>query len=108
MPLHWKDAYLLGHPEMDRQHQRLFNHVAYFLEARSPQMQVLCARGLYDETSEHFKFEESLMSGAGYSDVAKHCRDHKMLLAKLDEITHKVSDPRAQISNLSTYITDWL
>ena len=108
MPLSWKESYLTGQTDIDLQHQMLFDVTARLVAARSPEMQALCAKSLYDDTRDHFEHEERLMNDTGYPELSTHRKLHQSLLRRLDEITHEIADHSLNLNKLESFITDWL
>ena len=108
MPLSWTDDLLLHHAEIDAQHKALFGLANALLKAGSPAMQLLVAKGMYDHTRDHFKFEESLMDGLGYPQAEHHKLQHRALLKRLTEITHGIGDRSLHLPSLDRFIDEWL
>ena len=61
MLLEWKDSYKIGDPEVDAQHQALFQLANDFLQASGKAELTLQAMKLYKHTREHFTQEEAVM-----------------------------------------------
>jgi len=82
--LFWHQDAVLGHAELDRQHQSLAEGIAFL--ARGPRRKerdlAEWARFL-QEISAHFEWEEAEMERQGYPEVRKHRRDHRRQLANL-------------------------
>jgi hemerythrin-like metal-binding protein len=108
MALRWNEKYLVGHTEIDSQHERLFELVLCLVAARSPEMQVLCAKNLFDDVREHFAFENQLMIEVGYPEGEEHLQLHKILLSKLDKMTHEIADRSLNVPQSQMDIVDWL
>lgn len=104
----WSDTYLVGHPSMDTQHKELLDYAASLVSARTCEMQVLCAKGLYDLTLAHFVHEEELMRNIQYVDFDEHKDQHRQLLYRLDEIQHDIAGRRLHLDNFDTEINEWL
>ena len=95
----WTDAYSLGVPSIDEQHQKLV--------AMGKALQELVeTRGgddIYDElismleslteyTREHFDYEEGLMEQAGFDGLDEHKKQHDEFVAKLEAIDFEAID----------------
>lgn len=80
----WHRDAVLGHAELDRQHQSLAEGISFL--ARGPRRKerdlVEWARFL-EEIRAHFEWEEAEMERQGYPDVRKHRQDHRRQLANL-------------------------
>ena len=68
MPLEWKDAYRLGHAELDSQHEHLFQMVNLLENAHTAQEIKPLLMQLFKHTREHFELEESEMRKAGFPE----------------------------------------
>jgi hemerythrin-like metal-binding protein len=108
MALRWNEKYLVGHAEIDSQHERLFELVLCLVSARSREMQVLCAKNLFDDVREHFAFENQLMAEDDYPEAEGHLQLHKILLSKLDKMTHEIADRSLNVPKSQMEIVDWL
>jgi hemerythrin-like metal-binding protein len=104
----WKDQYVVGHPDIDSQHKALFDSVDLLISTSSRSGQLLCAKALYDETRDHFAFEEQLMAGVDYPEVDKHKDHHRHLLSKIDTLAHQIADRSFNTMNLQRFVTEWL
>ena len=104
----WNDTYLVGHSSMDSQHKEILDYAASLVSARTCEMQVLCAKGLYDLTLAHFVHEEALMRSIQYVGLDEHKEQHWRLLARLDEIQHEIAGHQLHINILDTEINEWL
>lgn len=90
MQLEWTPALSVGHKQIDKQHQELFQAFDDFIRG--------CARGEAKETllklhgylqkyvDEHFRDEEALMTRCGYPDLEGQKRDHQKFQGRLAEL----------------------
>jgi hemerythrin len=104
----WSDTYLVGHPSMDTQHKELLDYAASLVSARTCEMQVLFANGLYDLALAHFAHEDEIMRSIHYVDFDEHRGQHQQLLSRLDEIRHEIAGRRLHLNNFDTEINEWL
>ena len=104
----WSDTYLVGHSSMDSQHREILDYAASLVSARTSEMQVLCAKGLYDLSRAHFAHEEALMRSIQYADFDTHKEQHGRLLSRLDEIQHEIAGHQLRMNVLDTEINEWL
>jgi len=85
--LRWKAAFNCGHPEIDQQHQTLFELANALLDAaalRHEHMDSLDTAflKLLSHVMEHFSLEESVLTAVGYADIATHTKEHQALVAR--------------------------
>lgn len=104
----WKECYRIGDPAIDEQHQELFKRAANIIAAISHQGQALGVIRLYQYTRTHFSHEEELMRRIGFPDYESHCGLHQKLLAKLDEISVRISSANLIKAELEDFISHWL
>ena len=106
---------LVGIPQVDREHQRLFDIVDEVEAALAlPPVEATPAlthavRELIDYTRTHFASEERLMQTAGYPALNEHLQLHRDLLAQVQdmELRLAVGDDAAAL-DLSRFLGNWL
>jgi hemerythrin-like metal-binding protein len=114
MPLFtWNPAYLIGIPEVDADHFRLFSladdvHVALARMAPGRDIQDALA-ALIDHTRAHFAREEDYMARTGYPELKEHRAEHERLIGgalqiQRDFITHG----RTLTPEILRSLRDWL
>lgn len=106
--LEWKDHYRIGDAAIDEQHQELFKRAANIIAAISHQGQALGVIRLYQYTRTHFSHEEELMQRIGYPGYEAHCLMHQKLIARLDEISLRISSGNLIKAELEEFISQWL
>lgn len=106
--LEWKDDYRIGDAAIDEQHQELFKRAATIIAAISQQGQALGVIRLYQYTRTHFSHEEELMQRISFPDYEAHCQMHQKLIAKLDEISARISSGNLIKAELEEFISQWL
>lgn len=109
----WSSDYETGHPDVDRQHRRLFELVnelhdamakGHGREAMEPSLKTLAAY-----TLEHFATEEALMRTEGYPDLERHQDKHEALTHQVEELLLRFSKGYLTLpSTLSRFLADWL
>ena len=83
----WTSANEIGHAGIDDQHRQLFALAAHLAKPlvdgvdRKPNPKKL--RALLDFSSEHFKYEESLMRDSRYPHLKRHAKYHAALITEL-------------------------
>ncbi|MFZ1375911.1 MAG: bacteriohemerythrin [Geothrix sp.] len=111
--MEWSPALQVGHPEIDRQHQKLID-IANRLNAAMQAGQGRAVSGeilqeLVDYTVSHFGFEEGLMHTHGYSDRDAHLEEHRKLIQSVTAFKQQFDAGQASVSiELMGFIRDWL
>ncbi len=114
MPLFkWDKSFSVGHPDMDRQHQRLFDLVNQFYDAlqlgRSQDVITQTLRELVSYVDVHFSQEEALMQEMSYPALAAHQTKHQRLVAHVQKLFEDFQAGRpVNPLNLANFLKDWL
>ncbi len=100
MPSHWNERLAIGVPEIDAQHQELFERIERFEESlhrRGPLDLTSTFDFLRDYAAVHFATEERLMRETAYPDVEEHVAQHNDYIARLDALVrdHEARGPIA-------------
>lgn len=113
----WKDEYVLGVEEIDKQHQRLIEIANQVLEIMKDQWrtdkynQILEVLGeLKEYTVYHFKAEEDYMAKIGYKKRFSHAIEHSTFIEKLNGVDLSEIDESQDkyLRELLGFITDWV
>src|ERR1035437_5539001 len=103
----------IGHPEIDKQHERLFllgeTAVESLTNSDEKNLVVAELRAFIVFAQEHFKYEENLMRLSGYPEADRHARDHASLLMEL--IGHCTKVQWGQSTNpesMTAFLWNWL
>ena len=107
MTLEWKEAYALGHPEIDAQHKELFDLISKVAAVQTPDQLKPVLMQLYKHTREHFELEEGLMRQTGFPGLTAHAGYHNALLTRLNTISQDVGKGLVDQTALSKLMTDW-
>jgi hemerythrin len=107
MNVEWKDAYKIGHAEIDQQHQRLFELTNALMAAKDVGELRRSMVQLYKHTREHFDLEESLMRQYKYPELAQHTEMHDNLLSRLNEVSEEVGRGQVNRSALVQLMGTW-
>ena len=110
--LSWHARFSVGHPEIDQQHQRLFELVNHFDDVLKMGLQEelpLIVDDLRALSEVHFRFEEELIQRSGFPQVAEHRKMH-------DELLDQVRMMRASLAvgghvshkAVVRFLADWL
>ena len=108
MSIEWKDVYKIGHPEIDRQHEQLFERVNDFLTATDKASLSISAMEMYRYTRNHFGHEEDLMREVSYPATATHIEQHNQLISRLNEVSKDIAQGALNIKDLQVFLSDWL
>jgi hemerythrin len=114
MSLQWTQAFAVGIPEIDEQHQELFRRVDGLLEAldRKDNGEAVRMLSFLDEyVVAHFRAEERFMLANGYPGYASHKAEHERFAEGLAELhrEHESSGASAElVSRVHHAVGDWL
>jgi hemerythrin len=84
--LEWKDEYLLGIPELDRQHKRIFDCFVIVADALGKHDRWLADSSIVQLVAllqTHCEVEESVMRILGYPELERHIEEHLQFHAQL-------------------------
>lgn len=115
MPLvSWSDRYATGIPEIDAQHQTLFQAVNDLHDG------LMAGKGkasidktldfLVQYTQSHFQSEETFMQQQGFEGLAAHRTEHKMLLEEVAVFREQYTRNAATVRpmEVARFLGDWL
>ena len=109
----WKEEYLVGQADIDRQHKHLFQladqlHSAMTTGKGNAVIGKTLAE-LIDYTKHHFAAEEKLMQKSHYPDYAAHKAVHDKLTAQVVGFQTEFAAGRSSMSiQLLQFLKDWL
>lgn len=113
----WNNQYRVGIPEIDRQHQQLFDIANAYFEQRekqqSPELDGQLLKDLLDYAHQHFNYEEDLLRKNGYPYYAEHVQEHLDFFAQLTSFSRATSgelDLRAGVKarDVAKFLMEWL
>lgn len=107
MGIEWKEAYNIGHADIDAQHQRLFELTNALAVANDLPSLRTALMQLYRHTREHFELEEALMRKLNYAGTLAHTTAHNQLLARLNAISQDVGQGRIDRAAIDQLMKDW-
>ena len=107
MSLEWKDSYKIGDPEVDQQHQYLFELTNEFMAVEGLSNLRGLLMLLYKHTREHFEKEEELMRKIGFPELEVHQEHHNLLLRRLSELSMDVGKGYMNKPAINAMMTDW-
>lgn len=115
--IQWGERYFIGHPEIDAQHQKIFNlGMSVYESWRSG--------GGTDELGSkikklealliaHFSYEESLLAKIGYAGLNEHIAEHRSMLNNLKSMREQINErlslskQESESSGGSMLAADW-
>lgn len=85
--LQWSESHLCGHPRIDAEHRQLFalaNRLLEKMRTRETQPEgfKIALGELLDATSQHFAFEEKVLSALDFKELDAHRAEHQRLLTR--------------------------
>jgi methyl-accepting chemotaxis protein len=111
--LDWSPTLMVGHRDIDEQHQKLIAIANRLNEALAAgQGREACGRileELIDYTVKHFAFEENLMRQRGYPQTEAHLAEHKKLIAGVSDFKRRFDAGDVAVgTQLMAFVSDWL
>ncbi len=89
----WKEAFSLGIPEVDQEHQALIALINELYREMRKGGDVGGFLGeLYARIAAHFALEEKIMQALGYDRYREHKEDHERLLDELRDMMDRYED----------------
>lgn len=105
----WSEAFETGHPEIDRQHQRLLADGARLkrlVEITAPWDEVQAALAvLIAECSAHFRFEEEMLRDTNFPRAEAHAEQHRAIEAMLQQLADVVAESGGADADRSRLVT---
>jgi hemerythrin len=92
----WGDHLKVDQPQIDAQHQAIFDiamEIADIWHKRGNLVQLKsAAEKLYKVLESHFRFEERQLADIGYSNLAEHRSEHRVMLGELQMIRDRIEN----------------
>jgi hemerythrin len=92
----WGDHLKVDQPQIDAQHQAIFDiamEVADIWHRHGNLVQLKsAAEKLYKVLESHFRFEERQLADIGYTKLAEHRDEHKVMLGELQRILDRIEN----------------
>ena len=110
--IQWKDAFSVGVPSIDHEHQELIESINALIEVARQGASFDSVSGalgeIYTQISAHFALEERIMRNARYDAYPEHKEDHEDLLEELRSIMDQVDyDGSYDETHLAVELERW-
>ncbi len=106
--LNWDDAYASGQPQIDAQHQELFeltNSLFASMDGGQPSADLgLHLRRLIAHVAQHFHDEEARLLEVGYPALPAHAAEHQRLLSSIQDLEQDLDAGRLDLGRLVTFL----
>lgn len=109
MTFQWNESFRVGEEAIDHQHQVIVRLANEFLNCTGKPALERCVQQLMEYTRNHFEYEEILMRRVNYIDYEAHAQAHAELLARLDKLSHRISNDtldKMELELFLRYLTD--
>jgi hemerythrin len=107
----WKAEYSVGIPEIDEQHQQLFDCIDRLESAKDDQQRDLAVYYVMDELKDyvrvHFSVEEIIMRLFDYPGLAAHAAEHRAFAERLEKLEQSELDKEAH-AEVGKFLRQWL
>ena len=104
MTFEWDEKFRIGENAIDHQHQVLIRLANEFLGATGKPALERCVQQLLEYTRNHFEYEEILMRRFNYVDYEAHVQAHAELLARLEKLSHRISNDTLDKMELELFL----
>jgi hemerythrin len=115
MPIQWTQDLATSVPDIDRQHQEIFQRLHLLVEAMRQGAGKSEVSGLIDflgtYVAEHFALEERYMQSSGYPDLAAHRAEHQAFARDFEHVKaeHDQTGPSTSlVLALNQSVAGWL
>lgn len=111
--LKWSQEYQLNHPQIDLEHQSLFNMLNDFYQGlsdgSSKERLAQLIKGLLDYAKIHFENEEVYMQSINFPGLKAHQKEHQAFLEKASEFYEKHINGKMILSlEVTNFIKGWI
>ena len=103
----WDKIYSVGNPNLDEQHQRMFELANSLSEMTDEGHIKRTIWRMFKHVHEHFASEENMMKEIDYPQLAEHRELHNDLITKLSNISTHSFDSEQSIFQFRKFIYDW-
>jgi len=112
--IQWEDRFNTRIPEIDQQHQKLFDFFNQLLEAASAQScsspQILgILKEMVRYTDYHFTTEQNLMNEFNYPELLDHSKEHKLFMDKTLAFLSDFEQGHPELCrNMIAFLREWM
>ena len=110
--LAWSEAHAIGDPEIDEQHQQMFelyNQALHALQQNPGHLTPgMVLQALIDYTGYHFATEEAVMAASGYPHRHEHAREHRALLSVISALVARVDAEPGMLADVVGLLRVWI
>ncbi len=103
----WRPQLSVGHDELDRQHQRLFELADSLDRDLDREAVMTLVMALFDHVRLHFCLEEQVMAAAGHPGLAEHRELHSQLRESLGALDPADFDRPDGVEAFRRLVTEW-
>ena len=104
----WDERYSVNNPELDGQHQQMFE-LGNSLDGKLSSQEIRkIIMGLYKYIRHHFHFEERVMQEIEYPKINAHKKLHNDLIEKLDKASLKPFNSEQSVFAFKKFIYEWI
>ena len=108
----WSSRYLIGHHDIDADHQKLFELFNEFVSTVNAGQDVSALSRILNELMEytkyHFSREEQLMRDKGYPDYQRHKKMHDTFTRQIAEAGSRLAVGGGMGAFLLSFLAQWL
>lgn len=109
----WNSDYQINHPQIDQEHQSLFELLNKFYQGlsdgSSKEKLASLIKGLLDYAKVHFSNEEAYMRSINYPNLEAHQKEHEAFMKKASEFYEKYMNGKLILSlEVTNFIKNWI
>ena len=108
----WSSRYLIGHQDIDADHQKLFELFSEFVSTVNAGSDISALSHILDELMKyakyHFSREEQLMRDRGYLDYQRHKKMHDTFTRQITEAGSRLAVGGSMSAFLLSFLSQWL
>ena len=112
-PLKWNSNYSVGLPELDREHQQLFQLLDALEQIRAKGDPVFVGKvvnTLIEYVKQHFFHEETVMKNIGYPELESHRKQHRSFIDKAYDFRESFEKNQGEelVPRIIEFLRTWL
>jgi hemerythrin len=104
----WSEEFSVNHPQLDRQHQKLF-FLLDLVQNANPAIHNVhhILNELMEYSKNHFKFEESYMREIHFEFIDEHIQMHDHYLDTVTQMCLHALDDNLEYKTLKEFLSNW-